>query len=438
MGVKRIVVRKIITILFVCSLPAAAEMVELDGIIAVVDDDVVLKSELIGRLDTIIESMQAQGMQSAPDREAIFSQLMERLILESIQLQMAEKRGIIIDDEELTGAVRQFADANEMTLEAFTRVIEADGMTYRQFREEIRREMILNRIQRGMVNRRIVMSDQDIEDVIASPFFLELTSDAFRVGHILIAVGNNSDRGAAAAASQEAREIVRLLREGADFAQMAVERSAGSTALEGGDLGWRSASELPSLFAEQIIAMQPGETADPVRNSLGFHVVQLLEKRGVSESQQQALARHVLVRPSAIRTPEETRLLIEELWQRVLDGEDFGEIAKEYSEDPGSALAGGELGWSSGEEFVPEFRAALARLDVGEISEPFESQFGWHFMQVVDRRDMDMTDETRRDMAVRFLHNRRFEEELQLWLKEIRDEAFVQIRDRDDAEQDGG
>lgn len=409
------------------AMPLKAEVERLDGIVAIVNEDVVLASELMERRDSVLQRLREQGAE-LPPQDALMSQLMERLVIENLQLQMAEQRGIVIDDETLTEAVNGFARQNDMTFDEFRAALEGDGISYRQFREDVRRELQLQRVQRLLVNRRITITDQDIDDLIASAFFQEMASDEYRVGHILLAVeGNAPETVAKAAAAADA--IVQQLRDGADFAQMAMEHSAAATALEGGDLGWRRAGGLPSLFGERIVTMSVGETADPIRNNLGFHIVQLLEQRGVSqERQKQALVRHILVRPSAIRTPEQTRVLAHDLHRRVMAGEGFAELAKEHSDDPGSALAGGELGWTDGADFVPEFRAVMDGLAVGEVSGPFTSAHGWHIVEVQARRDQDMSDEARRNMAMTVLHNRRFDEELQEWLQEIRDEAYVELR----------
>ena len=405
----------------------------LDGIVAVVNDDIVLASELLERRDSVLDRLRQEGAE-LPEDDVLMSQLMERLVIESLQLQMADQRGVVIDDETLTEAVNGFARQNEMSLDEFRAALEADGMSYRQFREDVRRELQLQRVQRLLVNRRITIADNDIDDLIASPFFQEMISDEYRVGHILLAVEGAAPEPLAAAQST-AERIVEELRAGADFAQMAMEHSAASTALEGGDLGWRRAGGLPSLFAERIVAMSPGETADPIRNNRGFHIVQLLEQRGVSQQRQmQSFVRHILVRPSAIRSAEEARELAFSLHRRILAGEDFAALAREHSEDPGSALAGGELGWTDGSDFVPEFQEAMQALQSGEVSEPFTSMHGWHILQVQDRRNQDMSDEARRNMAMTVLHNRRFEEELQEWLQEIRDEAYIELRIGQDAE----
>ena len=405
-----------------------AELRELDGIVAVVDDDVVLASELLSRLDTVRSQMRAANVEMPPN-DILVSQLMERLVLESIQLQQAERRGIEIDDESLTQAVRTFAAQSDMDLNTFRQALAQDGLSYNEFREEIRREMIISRLQRGMVNRRISITDQEVDALLNSPFYQQLLSDEFRVGHILLTIDDDASDEAEAAAVAEALEIVRELRGGADFAQMAIARSSGGRALEGGDLGWKRAAELPSLFTEQVLALKVGEIAEPIRSSSGLHVIKLLEQRGAGVSQEeQAKARHILVRPSEIRTDAEAEAQITELRNRILAGEDFAELAKEYSEDPGSALLGGDLGWSNGEQFVAAFRQALNDTAVGQISPPFRSTFGWHILEVQERRIEDLSTEARRNMVVQLLARRRYGEELEEWLKEIRDEAYVEVR----------
>ena len=407
---------------------ATAQYQELDGIVAIVDDDVVLASELISRLDVVREQIASQDVQP-PSNDVLVSQLMERLVLENIQLQQAKRRGIEIDDESLTRAVASFAQQNNMTFEQFQQALAEDGMSYRAFREDIRREMLIQRLQRNMVNRRIIISEQDVEDLLDSPYYQQLLSDEFRVGHILIAVQDMGNENVVKAATEEADRIVKDLRSGADFKETAIAKSAGARALEGGDLGWKRAGELPSLFAEQVIALEVGETAGPIKSPSGFHIVQLLEQRGAGmQKEDQALVRHILVQTSAIRSPEEAEALIRDLHGQLAEGADFCGLAAEHSQDPGSALNCGDLGWTSGDQFVPPFVAAMNATPTGELSPPFQSDYGWHVLEVQDRRTQDMGEEARRNMALRILHQRRFDEELQAWLKEIRDEAFVEMR----------
>jgi peptidyl-prolyl cis-trans isomerase SurA len=408
--------------------PVRAAYQELDGIVAVVNDDVVLASELLSRLDTVQKQI-AEASVQAPPTDVLISQIMERLILESLQLQEAEQRGVQVDDETLTRAVMSFAEQNGLTLDQFREALARDGIGYPEFREQIRREMIMNRLQRNLVSRRIAISDKDIDDLLNSPYYQQLLSDEYRVGHILLTIDEDATEAAVQSAREEARDILAQLREGAGFREMAIAHSSASTALEGGDLGWRRAGELPSLFAEQVLELEPGETAEPIETPGAIHIVQLLDVRGAStQSEQQTHARHVLVQPSAIRTEAETEALIRDLHRQLEEGADFAEVAEEHSEDPGSALNGGDLGWTSGDEFVPEFREALAATPAGELSEPFRTQYGWHVLEVLDRREQDMSEEARRRMALQILHQRRFDEELQEWQKELRDEAYVDIR----------
>jgi len=408
---------------------AHADYRELDAIVAVVDDDVILASELLERVHLVEQQIRASGRTAMPPQDVLVSQIMERMILESLQIQEAERRGLTIDDETLTRAVNEFAQNNNMTIEQFAQRLEAEGRNYVEFREQIRDEMLMQRLQRGLVNRRITISDQEIDDLLNSPYYKELLSDEYKVGHILLTIASDADESVWNEAREEADIIVSQLREGADFAEMAIENSSGSRALEGGDLGWRKAAALPTLFADQVMQLEVGEVADPIESGSGIHIVKLLDRRGAGvQTAQQALARHILVQPSAIRSDAETEALARSIYDQLQNGADFAELAQEYSEDPGSALNGGDLGWTAGDEFVPEFQQALAATPTGEISEPFKTQYGWHVLQVEDRRQQDMSQEALRNMAVQILHTRRFEEELERWLKELRDEAFVEIR----------
>ncbi|MBT8430894.1 MAG: peptidylprolyl isomerase, partial [Altererythrobacter sp.] len=292
---------------------AAGEYRELDAIVAVVEDDVVLASELLSRLTRIREQFEANN-QPLPPNDVLVSQLMERLVIESLQLQEAERRGVRVDDERLTRAVMAYAEQNNMDLDQFRAALAADGVSYLEFREQIRQEMVLSNLQRNIVNRRITITDKDINDLLNSPYYQQLLSDEFRVGHILLAIDDAATEEAIAEAQRSAVDIVRQLRDGADFAQMAVAKSAGARALEGGDLGWRRAGELPSLFAEIVLGLEPGDTADPIMSSSGIHIVQLLEQRGAGMQKEiQTNLRHILVQPSEIRTEAQTEALIRDI-----------------------------------------------------------------------------------------------------------------------------
>ena len=399
----------------------------LDGIAAIVNDDVVMISELQQRYENFLVQAEGAGVTDLPPQNVVLSQVLERLILESIQIQEAELRGIVITDEELTTAVRAFAQQNGMEIDEFRASLEEQNISYKAFRADVKRQMILNRIQQALVNRRIFISDQDIKDFRNSPFFELLASDEYRVGHILLGVEDSSPR-ATAAAERQAERIVTELRDGADFATMAVKNSSASTALEGGDLGWRAVDQLPSLFGEVVLEMEVGDVSDPIRNALGFHVVKLISKRGAStQSSEKTNVRHILVQASTIKTDEKAREQIEFVYEALQEGGDFAELSAEHSDDVGSALAGGDLGWTDGENLDPTFRERMDETEVGELSKPFKSAFGWHVLEVLDRRVEDLSEEALDDLAFRSLHSRRYDEALQEWLKEIRDEAFVKI-----------
>jgi peptidyl-prolyl cis-trans isomerase SurA len=406
----------------------AADYQRLEAIVAVVDDDVVLASELMARLDTVRTSMIENNVQMPPS-DVLINQIMERLIIENIQLQEAEKRGVTVDDETLARAVSSFANNNNMSMEEFRQTLAADGTNYRQFREEIRSELIITRLQRAMINRRISISEQDVQALLNSPFYQQMFSDEYRVGHIMRTLADDATDADAQAAVAQAQDFVQELRDGADFAQMAIAKSSASTALEGGDLGWRRAGELPTLFADAVLDMQVDDIVGPIASGATIHIIKLLDQRGAgTERMAQTNVSHILIRPSEIVTNEQAKAQAQAVYARIQAGEDFAELAREFSEDPASALNGGTLGWSTPDQFVPQFAQVMMAADIGEVSTPFESEFGWHLLLVEDRREQDMSDEARRNMAMDLLFRRRFEEERQEWLKEIRDEAFVELR----------
>ena len=408
---------------------AMANPEPVDRIVAIVNDDVVLASEVVERYEGTMQRLREEGQPDLIPKEALVEQIVERLILESIQLQEAETRGVVVDDETLTRAVTDYAQQGGMTIDQFIAALDGEGLSYRGFRDTVRRQLTLDRVQREVVNRRVYITEQDLTELLASPFFAEQLSDEYRLGHILLPVASGASQSQMDAVRVQAEALVAELRGGADFAAAAVEHSSASTALEGGDLGWRRANRLPSLFAEAVLDLAPGTVLEPMQNASGFHIVKLLDRRGASQqTANETLLRHILVEPSAILSDAEAKALVAELRSRIEAGEDFGDLAMEYSDDPGSALAGGDLGWTTGDEFVPEFRQAMAGTATGELSEPFESQFGWHVLEVLDRREQDASEEARRDYATRVLHAQRFDERLEEWLTEIRDEAFVDQR----------
>ena len=407
---------------------AFSEYVKLDGIVAVVDEDVVLASELLERINLVRESM-IQNKVPMPERDVFVGQVLDRLIIENIQLQEANNRGVVIDDQTLTQAVQQFAESNGQTVEEFVVGLESQGTSYRKFREDIRLEMTLSRLQRGMINQRISISDQDISGLLNSPFYKDFFSDEYSLGHIRLDLADNPSERDKELLIAEADNIVEQLRGGEDFGKIAAAKSSSSTALDGGSLGWRRAGEIPSLFAEIALEMEIGDISDPIVSGSAVHIIKLIERRGAGMQElSQTLVSHILIKPSEIRSDKESRDLSESIYRQLLQGSEFAALAKQYSDDPGTALNGGSLGWSEEGQFVPEFSEVMGKTETGQLSEPFLSPFGWHVLRVDDRRVQNISDEARREMAIDILFKRRFEEERQEWLKEIRDEAYVEIR----------
>ncbi len=407
---------------------AFSEYVKLDGIVAVVDEDVVLASELLERINLVRESM-IQNKVPMPERDVFVGQVLDRLIIENIQLQEANNRGVVIDEQTLSQAVQQFAESNGQTVEEFVVGLESQGMSYRKFREDIRLEMTLSRLQRGMINQRISISDQDISGLLNSPFYKDFFSDEYSLGHIRLDLTDNSSETDKERLVAEADDIVEQLRGGEDFGKIAAAKSSSSTALDGGSLGWRRAGEIPSLFAEIALEMEIGDISDPIVSGSAVHIIKLIERRGAGMQElSQTLVSHILIKPSEIRSDKESRDLSESIYRQLLQGSEFAALAKQYSDDPGTALNGGSLGWSEEGQFVPEFSEVMGKTETGQLSEPFLSPFGWHVLRVDDRRVQNISNEARREMAIDILFKRRFEEERQEWLKEIRDEAYVEIR----------
>ena len=407
----------------------AAEQRTLDRIVAVVNDDVVLASELSDRIAETMTRVPEAERNDPRVVEAVESQVLDQLIVESIQLQEAELRGIEVDDETLTRAVTEFARQNNLTLEQFIADMAAEGQSYGALRERVRRDITIERVQRRAVRGRIVITERDIDEFIASPFFETATADEYRLGHILLAVSPGMSRTEIEAIREKADGLVAALREGADFAETAMEHSDASTAATGGDLRWRKEDRVPSRFGEPVRSLEVGAVADPLQDSSGFHIVKMIDKRSpFQERIEQSLVRHILLSPSAIRSDEDTRAAIEAIRGRIVAGEDFAELAKEYSEDPGTRLAGGDLGWTTPVDYDPAFQRMMNLTAVNELSAPFQSSHGWHILEVLGRRQQDVSEEARRNFAARMLMEKRFMDRLDEWLTEIRDEAFIERR----------
>ena len=403
---------------------AATEM--LDQVVAIVDDDIVMASELRERIAAVNESLQARGIKAPPEDELI-RETLDRLILENIQLQKGQRVGVRISDAQLNSAMQRIAAQNRMTLDDFRQALEQQGQSYAAMREQVRREMIIQRVQGGNVNQRIQITDQEVDNYLATEEGQKMAQPEYHMVHALLAISPDASDAEVASAEAHVEALVKRIRKGESF-EGVVSGSSGKYTFSGGDLGWRKLDDLPSMFSNVAPGLAAGQTADPIRSDSGFHIVYMAEKRGDEQVIAQTQVRHILIKPSEIMTSEQARELVVQLKQRALGGEDFGELAREYSEDIGSAQEGGELGWTSPGQMVPEFDKAMQDTAVDQISDPVKTQFGWHILQVEGRRQQDMTSEAIRSKAMNYLHDRKYQEELDAWLRQIRDEAFVDIK----------
>lgn len=412
------------SVLFGATVNANTEIT--DQVVAIVDDDVIMASELRERVATVTANLKARNI-PMPAEDELVRETLDRLILESIQLQKATRAGVRITDEQLNTALQRIAAQNRMTLEQFRAAVGQQGQSYDDIREQVRRDMLIQRVQAGHVNQRIQISDAEVGNFMATQEGQALTQPEFHVLHALLPLASNASESDIAAAKTQVDAVLQRIRGGETF-QKAVSSSNQPFTFTGGDLGWRRLQDLPSLFTSIVPKLKVGETADPVRSDSGFHLVYLEAERGEDRIVSQTKARHILVKPSEILSEEQARELLVSLKARALAGEDFGKLAKEYSEDIGSAQEGGELGWTVPGQLVPEFEAAMAKTPIDGISDPVRTQFGWHIVKVEGRRDEDMTDQATRAKATDYVHNRKYQEELDAWLRQIRDEAFVDIK----------
>jgi peptidyl-prolyl cis-trans isomerase SurA len=412
---------------FTTSLAVAAPQV-LDKVAVIVDDDVVMESELTERIQQIEVQLKSQDRPMPPATE-VREQVLNQMIVESLQMQMAQRAGVRISDAQLNQAMSRVAGQNNLDLDQFRAMLEQQGLSYTATREQIRKEMIIQQVQSGNINNRVEVTDQEITNFLASSEGKQQSAAQYRIAHILLpmdSVGMAADEGRQTALLERAK---RDINAGTDLVKWLDQyRKEGGTALQGGDLGWRKADDLPAVFAEIVPDTEPGQAAGPIRSAGGLHLVQVVERRGGPQIIDQTHARHILIKPSEIRTDEQSEQLLVDIRKRVIGGEDFADLARQYSEDFGSAQEGGDLGWARKGQFVPIFEETMASLQIDQISQPIRSQFGWHILQVLERRKYDVSQEAARDQAYRYLFQRKFQDELDSWLQKIRDEAYVDIK----------
>ncbi len=402
----------------------------LDRIAAVVNDGVVLLSELEDQVEMISERLRAQNLE-LPPQSVLRQQVLERLILQEIQLQRAERAGLRVSDETLNSALQDVAQRNGLTLSQLPQALAAQGIDYATYREEMRKELTLTLLRQRDVLQRISVTPREIDQFLERQAKAPPATVEYNVSHILIAVPQGAAPEHIERAEQRAREVYERAVAGEDFARLAIAYSNSQSALEGGALGWRKGTELPTFLTDLIIRMKPGQVSEPLRTPTGFHIVRLNETRGAEQQkvvEDQVHVRHILMRTNELADDATVQQKLTQVRQRILNGEDFAGLAKTLSEDPGSAADGGDLGWNGPGTFVPEFERVVASLEEGEISEPFRTQYGWHIVEVLGRRQVDTTEEIRRRRAAEQIRASKADEETELWLRRLRDEAYVEYK----------
>jgi peptidyl-prolyl cis-trans isomerase SurA len=409
-------------------LAAPIKQMKLDRVVAIVDEDVVLESELSERLQSVLARLKTQ-YNELPEESVLRKQVLEQLIVERIELGLTKRYEVKVEEAEVDQAIESVKQKNKVTQEQLEADLLRQGLTINGLREQMRNEISISHLQQGIINSRLKISAQEIDNFLASSDGKFATSPDYHISHILISVASSADQQTIALAEKKAQEIYQKLEGGADFAQLAIANSNDQSALEGGDIGWRKLAQLPELFGDQVSVLKVGQSSKPFRSGAGFHILKNIEQRGGgAQLVAQTHARHILVKTSEIVNDIDAREKLLALRERIEKGEDFAKLAKENSEDTGSMLAGGDLGWATPGMFVPAFEEAMANTEINKISRPFKSQFGWHILQVLERRKEDMSDQMKRNQAQNLIKSRRFDEEFQLWLAQIREEAYVETK----------
>ncbi|MDA0706308.1 MAG: peptidylprolyl isomerase [Proteobacteria bacterium] len=400
----------------------------LDGIVAVVDDGVVLKSQLEEQTAIILERASEQNLALPPASE-LREQVLERLIVTEIQLQRAERLGVQISDQMVNEAIGRIAQQQNIAFEDMPAALEADGIDYAQFRRDLRDEMTLDQLRRADVGRRIAVSPREIELCIADLKDNVVVNSDYDLSNITISISDSTSGASIDEALAEANAIIARVNDGAEFAALAIRYSDAQNALDGGALGWRKGEQLPTLYTESVAEMQSGQVSQPLRTPGSFHIIKVNDMRSAVQHSEidQVLVRHILITPNEIIDDETAQQRLEDTLEKINAGEDFGELAKLTSDDPGSANSGGEMDWSGPGTFVEEFEQVVHATEIGSISEPFKSRFGWHIVEVMDRRVYDNTEDLKESNCIVKIRNGKMEEETQLWIQRLRDEAYVHI-----------
>ena len=408
---------------------SSAQPRELDHIIAVVNDEVITSLELDKRVRLIKQQLKQKNTR-LPSDSVLRRQILERMVIEQIQLQVAQRVGIRIDDETVNRVINNIARENRLTIEQFSQVLAKDGFDFPSFRQNIKNEITINQLRKRRVENKVTVTEQEVDNHLANISTRKGINDEYHLGHILIAVPEGATPTQIQAAKDETQKVLNRLRLGANFAETAIAVSAGQLALKGGDLGWRKGAQLPTLFSDVAVTMRVGDISEPIRSASGFHIIKVIDRRSSQKRHivNQTLARHILIRPNQIISSNEARRRLQRIRDRILTGEDFAQLARAHSDDTGSAAKGGSLGWYNPGTMVPQFEETANKLKPGEISEPFRSNFGWHIVQVMSRRTHDDTQQFQRVQARQLIARRKTEEAVENWLREIRSESYVEYR----------
>jgi len=403
-----------------------------DKVAAVVNNGVVLESDVNGMMHSVKAQAQQAGQQ-LPDDKTLRHQIVERLIMDNILLQMGKQMGVQITDQQLDQAIANIAAQNNISMDQMRSRLAYDGVNYGTYREQIRKEMQIAEVRNNEVRRRVTILPQEVETLATQVGAQNNRGTELNLSHILLPLPENPTQQQVDEQENLAKQLVGEIKGGADFGKLAVTYSADSQALKGGNMGWGKIEELPTLFAEALRTAKKGDIVGPVRSGVGFHILKVNDLRGESQniSVTEVHARHILLKPSPVLTDAQARQKLEQVVADIKSGKtDFATAAKQMSEDPGSANQGGDLGWTTADVFDPAFRDALLKLNKGQLSQPVHSSFGWHLIQLVDTRQVDKTDAAQKDRAYRLLFNRKFAEEAQTWMQEQRASAYVKILDQ--------
>jgi peptidyl-prolyl cis-trans isomerase SurA len=417
----------LVLFLFLTVPPLRAAVQELDNIVAIINDDVITKTELDTKTREMLTQL-TQKQTNLPPMEIIREQILERMISTRLQLQAAKRLGISVDDATITKAIANIAETNHITLLQLRETLEADGISFPLFREQLREDILINRLKQKEVINRIVVTEQDIKNFLAREMGTSRQRSSVHLLHILIATPEGASPQDVQEAKKRAEEIYTELKQGADFGELAIRYSDGRQALEGGELGWLETSRIPSLFTKVVDEMEAGDISEPIRNASGFHIVKLAEVEGGNKLiVNQTHARHILITTNEIISDNEARQRLETLRERIVNGESFESLARSHSDDKASAIKGGDLGWTTPGDLVPAFEEQLDALAINEISHPFKTQFGWHLVQPLERRQHDNTEAVLQNKARQEIQKQKSDEAIELWLRQLRDEAYVEV-----------